>query len=85
MADLLPRYKWLVGKAFDRIPDGKDKKRQGMSRLTGPHENEDYHGWSPVDENEPLEMLYTGGTTKNPKGVPIVMPSSWNLSGPNWR
>jgi long-chain acyl-CoA synthetase len=26
---------------------------------------------APVGENETLEMLYTGGTTKNPKGVPI--------------
>ena len=24
-----------------------------------------------VDEKSPLEILYTGGTTKNPKGVPI--------------
>ena len=24
-----------------------------------------------VDENSPSEILYTGGTTKNPKGVPI--------------
>src|SRR5208337_4820102 len=31
MADLLPRYKRLIGKAFDRIPEGRIEKGRGIS------------------------------------------------------
>ena len=34
MADLLPHYKRLVGKAFDRIPEGKIEKGPVVARLT---------------------------------------------------
>jgi len=71
MADLLPRYKWLVGKLFDRIPEGKIEKGKGIYRLTDLMKTRTTMEGAQVDENEPLEMLYTGGTTKNPKGVPI--------------
>jgi long-chain acyl-CoA synthetase len=71
MADLLPRYKWLIGKLFDRIPEGKIEKGKGIYRLTDLMKTRTTMEGAQVDENEPLEMLYTGGTTKNPKGVPI--------------
>jgi long-chain acyl-CoA synthetase len=71
MADLLPRYKWLIGKLFDRIPEGKIEKGKGIHRLTDLMKTRTTTEGARVDENEPLEMLYTGGTTKNPKGVPI--------------
>ena len=71
MADLLPRYKWLIGKLFDRIPEGKIEKGKGIHRLTDLMKTRTTMEGVRVDENEPLEMLYTGGTTKNPKGVPI--------------
>ena len=71
MADLLPQYKWLIGKAFDRIPEGKIEKGKGIYKLTDLMKTRTAMEGAKVDENEPLEMLYTGGTTKNPKGVPI--------------
>jgi long-chain acyl-CoA synthetase len=71
MADLLPRYKWLIGKLFDRIPEGKIEKGKGIFKLTDLMKTRTTMEGAQVDENEPLEMLYTGGTTKNPKGVPI--------------
>ena len=71
MADLLPRYKWFIGKLFDRIPEGKIEKGKGIYKLTDLMKTRTTMEGAQVDENEPLEMLYTGGTTKNPKGVPI--------------
>lgn len=71
MADLLPRYKWLIGKAFDRIPEGKIEKGKGIFKLMDLMKTRTTMEGAPVNENESLEMLYTGGTTKNPKGVPI--------------
>jgi long-chain acyl-CoA synthetase len=71
MADLLPRYKWLIGKAFDRIPEGKIEKGKGIYELADLMKTRTTMEGAPVGENETLEMLYTGGTTKNPKGVPI--------------
>jgi len=71
MADLLPRYKWLIGKLFDRIPEGRIEKGKGIYRLTDLMKTRTSMEGAPVKENDTLEMLYTGGTTKNPKGVPI--------------
>lgn len=71
MADLLPRYKWLIGKAFDRIPEGKIEKGKGIYGLPDLMKTRTTMEGALVGENETLEMLYTGGTTKNPKGVPI--------------
>jgi len=71
MADLLPRYKWLIGKAFDRIPEGRIEKGKGIYELADLMKTRTTMEGAPVNENETLEMLYTGGTTKNPKGVPI--------------
>ena len=71
MADLLPLYKRLIGKAFDRIPEGKIEKGPGIARLTDLMKKREMTSGAAIDEKEPLEMLYTGGTTKNPKGVPI--------------
>jgi long-chain acyl-CoA synthetase len=71
MGDLLPFYKRLIGKAFDRIPEGKFRKESGIVQfkdLLGVG-----HGSKEVEvgDDQPLELLYTGGTTKHPKGVPI--------------
>ena len=71
MADLLPLYKRLIGKAFDRIPEGKIGKGRGIHKMTDLMKKRVTMEGFPIGENEPLEMLYTGGTTKNPKGVPI--------------
>ena len=71
MADLLPLYKRLIGKAFDRIPEGKVGKGKGVYKMVDLMKKRVTMDGFPIGENEPLEMLYTGGTTKNPKGVPI--------------
>ena len=71
MADLLPRYKRLLGKAFDRIPEGRIEKGEGIFKLTDLMKRRTTMAGAKVDELDPLEMLYTGGTTRNPKGVPI--------------
>jgi len=71
IGDLLPFYKRMIGKAFNRIPEGKFKREKGVvafKELLKPG-----HGTREVraEEDQLLEILYTGGTTKHPKGVPI--------------
>ena len=73
MADLLPSYKRLFGWAFDRVPNGKVAQREDTSRL--PKFLADApETYTPVstDPDGLAEIIYTGGTTKHPKGVPIT-------------
>jgi len=74
LSDVLPWWKRLFGWAFDKVPKGKVAKaadtlsfrhmamsspsRDDLPRLT-------------QDPDALAEILYTGGTTKFPKGVPI--------------
>lgn len=71
LGDPLPRYKRLIGKAFDRFPKGKIEKGNGVVEFANLMKKRTDFEPCIVDENSPLEILYTGGTTKNPKGVPI--------------
>ena len=71
LGDPLPRYKRLIGKAFDRFPKGKIEKGKGVVEFADLMKKRTDFEACVVDENSPLEILYTGGTTKNPKGVPI--------------
>jgi long-chain acyl-CoA synthetase len=71
LGDPLPRYKRLIGKAFDRFPKGKIEKGKGVVEFEDLMKKRIDFEACVVDENSPLEILYTGGTTKNPKGVPI--------------
>jgi long-chain acyl-CoA synthetase len=71
LGDPLPRYKRLIGKAFDRFPKGKIEKGNGVVEFEKLMKKRTDFDACIVDENSPLEILYTGGTTKNPKGVPI--------------
>lgn len=72
-AEILPLWKQLIGKAFDKVPGGKMPRadniftfkqllRSGKGRQvpsqTGGHE-------------EVCTIMYTGGTTGFPKGVPL--------------
>ncbi len=72
IADLLPWWKRFIGNGFDRIPDGKVDEDQVVSFRdlfkTSPGESAKER----CESNEILEILYTGGTTKFPKGVPIT-------------
>src|SRR5208337_1021849 len=69
MDDLLPLYKRLIGKAFDRVPEGKIEKGRGIVRFIDLMKRGVPMEGAAADERSVLEMLYTGGTTKNPKGV----------------
>ncbi len=71
--DLLPAWKRLVGWALDRVPRGKIER----SKIVFPFKDLLEKGRTSLPEvevqgDDTAEMLYTGGTTKNPKGVPIT-------------
>lgn len=77
LVELLPWWKKVLGKGFARVPEGKCKVREEENifsfkkllqkapspRFLPPHETEG---------NDIAEMLYTGGTTGLPKGVPYT-------------
>ncbi len=70
--DLLPWWKKLFGKAFSKIPEGKFTLRENVFPF-----NSLIKGRTSklpefiADEKRIAEILYTGGTTGFPKGVPI--------------
>ena len=75
MAELLPGWKRFFGLLFDLIPKGKIALGQGifsMRKLLSDYQSKTAllptitHGGEDI-----AEILYTGGTTKHPKGVPI--------------
>jgi long-chain acyl-CoA synthetase len=74
MADLLPFWKRWFGHLFDIIPKGKTAAGSNifqMRRLLAK-----YNGATLPDIAEDgramAEILYTGGTTRHPKGVPLT-------------
>jgi long-chain acyl-CoA synthetase len=74
MADLLPAWKRAFGYLFDVVPRGRTARsvsahafhRLIASAIGNPLPEADEPGGS-----DTAEILYTGGTTKFPKGVPI--------------
>jgi len=73
LADLLPFWKRVLGRLFDRVPRGRVARagsQQGFRGLLkqspGAVTGQDLPG------EETAEILYTGGTTRFPKGVPIT-------------
>ncbi len=72
ITDLLPFWKKIIGKIYDRIPEGKYKTGDNVISFKGFMKN----GASElpaieISEKEYAQILYTGGTTGEPKGVPI--------------
>lgn len=73
MVDILPVYKRFFGWAFDRVPRGKTINSEDAFMFR------DFLGQAPEkpptafpDPKATAEIIYTGGTTKHPKGVPIT-------------
>ncbi|MCB2227689.1 MAG: AMP-binding protein [Desulfarculaceae bacterium] len=72
MADVLPGFKRFFGWAFDKVPKGRASKEAHTTWLV-----DLIKGSSPAppverDPDDIAEIIYTGGTTKHPKGVPIT-------------
>ncbi|MFZ5646988.1 MAG: class I adenylate-forming enzyme family protein [Bacillota bacterium] len=72
VSDLLPYWKWVLGKVYDKIPEGKFSSGEhvytfkAMLRKDAPPVPP-----AAVESADIAEILYTGGTTGFPKGVPI--------------
>jgi long-chain acyl-CoA synthetase len=76
MADLLPFWKRYFGYLFDVIPKGTiafDSKTFSFRKMLAQHRTVNSERSEVVkNPDEVAEILYTGGTTKFPKGVPIT-------------
>ena len=76
VADLLPWWKRYFGLLFDVIPRGKymlDAKTYSLRKLLVQYQNQSSRAPGSVPGGRALaEILYTGGTTKFPKGVPFT-------------
>lgn len=74
LVDLLPRRKGVIGKAFRRIPSGRTPKGTEFVPFRDLLKGGSFHDQPPSLKAEPQDtsvMLYTGGTTGFPKGVPL--------------
>jgi len=76
MAELMPAWKQFFGFLFDIIPTGKtalDSHTYPMGKLLSAYGNRTGSlPENPRRGSDIAEILYTGGTTKHPKGVPIT-------------
>jgi long-chain acyl-CoA synthetase len=76
MADLLPWWKRFFGYLFDIVPRGKialDHKTHSFRTLLSRYRDASATLPDKVANGDAIaEILYTGGTTKFPKGVPIT-------------
>ena len=76
MADLLPWWKRAFGYLFDVVPRGKialDQNTYSFRKLLVQHrKSSQKQPAKSTDGDAVAEILYTGGTTKFPKGVPIT-------------
>ena len=74
VADPLPWWERLIGVAFNKIPSGNFKSGENLFRFKRLLRNEKNSSLPPFhgEPEEMFEMLYTGGTTGVPKGVPFT-------------
>lgn len=72
VAEFLPWWKRLVGQGFSKIPKGKLASGEGIFSLKRLLKFGDTSLLPPLEtkNEEMFEILYTGGTTGLPKGVP---------------
>jgi long-chain acyl-CoA synthetase len=74
LAELLPWWKWLIGRSFNKIPMGKFDLRENIftfKKLLREGNISSLPKFK-AESEEMVEMLYTGGTTGLPKGVPFT-------------
>jgi long-chain acyl-CoA synthetase len=74
LAELLPWWKWLIGRGFNKIPMGKFDLRGNIftfKKLLREGNISSLPNFK-AESEEMVEMLYTGGTTGLPKGVPFT-------------
>ena len=76
MADLLPTWKQFFGYLFDIVPKGKialDENTFSLKKLLTKYAPNAAGKSAPENSkgSDVAQILYTGGTTKFPKGVPI--------------
>jgi long-chain acyl-CoA synthetase len=71
VADLLPAWKRLLGHVLDRIPSGKFRTGEAILPLSGLLAERLAPPPRQVPGAATAELLYTGGTTGFPKGVPL--------------
>jgi len=75
LADMLPWWKRLFGWTFDKVPRGKTSRREkntlSFRRMVHEGDKGFTNSSKKPGEEDTAEILYTGGTTKFPKGVPI--------------
>jgi len=75
MAELLPWWKRAFGTLFDIIPKGKiilDPNVYAMGSLLAAYPDSHVAPAIARDGSDIAEILYTGGTTQHPKGVPLT-------------
>jgi len=71
LADLLPGWKRMLGRLFDKIPSGKVGRDGGVHSFRKLLRHAPIAAAAPIDPAADLSyVLYTGGTTGFPKGVP---------------
>lgn len=74
MFDLVPLWKKVIGRSFDRIPKGKvpkDSEFISFKVLLKNGHPSDLPAFKAKGEQSTALILYTGGTTGFPKGVPL--------------
>jgi long-chain acyl-CoA synthetase len=74
VAELLPWWKWLIGRGFNKIPMGNFNPGGNIFRFKKLLRRGDHTSIPPhqAESDGMVEMLYTGGTTGLPKGVPFT-------------
>lgn len=75
LVDLLPMWKRLLGFALDKVPRGeisRDENTYSFRKLIGQSGGDLPPVKSNGDSGRLMEIIYTSGTTKHPKGVPIT-------------
>ena len=74
MVDMIPWWKRLLARGFDRVPRGTFPTGKGIYRFMTLLKEGDVSKLPPppkADREEVAILLYTGGTTGFPKGVPL--------------